>query len=125
MTVRVVIADAVVHVRSALRLLLEQDPAGCYVSELTTGDQLLLELERADADLLLVDAQIPGLHLMRVLPTIRRTRPALRVIVLSSRPEDRVPALAAGADAFVSKGDAPRGLRTILQHSCADLASCS
>jgi DNA-binding NarL/FixJ family response regulator len=97
-----------------LRLLLEQQPAVCHVSELGTGHQLLTELERAAADVLLVDAHLPDLDLLRVLPSIRQVYPRLRVVVLSSRPEERDGVLTAGADAFVSKGDPPQGLWSIL-----------
>src|SRR5438105_76871 len=109
---RVVVVDAAPHVRSALHLLLEQHAATC--TELATSAGLLAELARAAADVLLVDAQIPDADLASLLPTLRQTYPDLRVVVLSSRPEERARALAAGADAFVCKGDAPERLVAIL-----------
>ena len=45
-----------------------------------------------------------------LLRDLRRDCPALRVIALSGRPEARRAALAAGADAFVSKADPPEQL---------------
>ena len=109
-----VIADPAPHARSALRLLLEQHAAVCYVSELGSGDQLLAELEEVAADILLVDSHLPDLDLLRALPAIHRVHPRLRVVVLSARPEEREAILAAGADAFVSKGDSPQGLWSVL-----------
>jgi DNA-binding NarL/FixJ family response regulator len=41
------------------------------------------------------------------LAALRRSCPGLHILVLSLRPEDRRAALAAGADAFVSKVEAP------------------
>ena len=112
--VRVVVADAAAHVRSALRLVLEQHTGVSCAAELTTGDRLLTELGRASAGVHIVDWQLPNLDLARELPILRQAYPRLRVVVLSSRPEDRHSVLAAGADAFVSKGDAPEAQFTIL-----------
>lgn len=103
-------ADAAAHVRSALRLLLEQHPGVTCVAELATGDGLLSVLESANADVLLVDSHVPEVDLSSLLESLRRAQPRLRIVVLSTRPEERERALAAGADAFVSKGDAPEGL---------------
>jgi DNA-binding NarL/FixJ family response regulator len=110
---RVVVADAAAHVRSALHLLLDQHAATC-VAELASGAGLLAELERAGADVLIVDAQIPDVDLASLLPTLSQTYPNLLIVVLSSRPEERERALAGGADAFVCKGDAPERLVAIL-----------
>jgi two-component system nitrate/nitrite response regulator NarL len=111
---KVVVADAAAHVRSALRLVLEQHAEASSTVELTSGGQLLAELARACADVLLLDLHLPGLDLANVLPALRQVCPRLRVVVLSSRPEERQHALAAGADAFVSKADAPEALFTNL-----------
>lgn len=107
-------ADPAAHARSALHLLLEQHAANC-VAELATSDQLLAELQRAAADVLLIDSQIPGPDLGRLLSSVRFAHPNLRIVVLSTHPEQRDGALASGADAFVSKGDAPEGLVNVLR----------
>ena len=41
---------------------------------------------------------------------LRTAVPAVRLIALSGRPEQRVEALECGVDAFVCKGDAPEAL---------------
>jgi two-component system response regulator DesR len=112
--VNVVVADGAAHVRSALRLLLEQHTAVTCIAELSTSDGLITEIERHAADVLLVDSQIPDLDLASVVPILHKAYPRLRIVVLSSRMEDRERALHAGADAFVSKGDAPEALDTLL-----------
>jgi two-component system, NarL family, invasion response regulator UvrY len=108
--VRVVVADAAAHVRSALHLLLEQHPGVTCVAELATADGLVTVLDVMHADVLLVDSHVPDIDLASLLAKLRHDQPRLRVVVLSTRPEERERALAAGADAFVSKGDAPEGL---------------
>ncbi len=117
---QVVVADAAAHVRSALRLVLEQFADVSCAAELTSGAQLLAELARSHADVLIVDWQLPDLDPRLLLPDLRRTFPRLRIVVLSSRPEKRQCALAAGAHAFVSKGDAPEALLTLLWDPAAE-----
>src|SRR5262245_27457589 len=118
---RVVVADGTAHVRSALHLLLEQHPGVTCVAELSTGRGLVAALGSAKADVLLVDSHVPELDdLSDLVAKLRQAQPGLRVVVLSTRPEERERALAAGADAFVSKGDAPEGLFESLS-----LADCS
>ena len=114
-------ADATAHVRSALHLLLEQHPGVLCVAELATGNGLVAALESTSADVLLMDSRLPELeNLSGLISTLRQAQPDLRVVVLSARPEERGRALAAGADAFVSKGDAPDELFESLS-----LADCS
>lgn len=79
------------------------------VFEVASAERLLDEVKKARADVLIVDWQLHGLDLGE----LRRALPALKISVLSSRPEERRPALAAGADTFLFKGDAPE---TLLAH---------
>lgn len=119
---RVFLADDQPKVRSALRLLLEQERGLCVVGEAAEAEELLAQLKATWPDLMLLDWELPGLsltnsvgpgkHLLSVLHTFY---PNLRVIALSGRPEARQAALAAGVDAFVSKGDPPERLLTILR----------
>jgi len=104
--VDVVVADAAAHARSALRLLLEQHPRVRCVTQASTYACLVRSISTADADVLLLDWRLPGLDL----PQLRGACPGARIIVLCARPEERGAALAAGADAFVCKGDAPEVL---------------
>lgn len=108
---RVLIADDQAKVRSALRLLLEQDSAVKVVGEAAEAEELLIQARAACPDLVLLDWELPGLHAAHSwLPILRALCPGLSVIALSGRPEARRVALAAGVNAFVSKGDPPERL---------------
>jgi len=108
---RVFLADDQPRVRSALRLLLEQDPQLSVVGEAAAAEGLLAQVRAAHPDLLLLDWELPGLQAANpLLPALRALYPRLSVIALSGRPEARRAALAARADAFVSKGDPPERL---------------
>ena len=108
---RVLLADDQPQVRSALRLLLEQDPEMNVVGEAANAEELFVQVQATRPDLLLLDWELPGLQPTNpLLPALRALCPRLSVIALSGRPEVYREALAAGADAFVSKGDPPERL---------------
>jgi DNA-binding NarL/FixJ family response regulator len=118
---RVMLADERPEVRSALRLLLEQDPGVVVMGEAAEAADVLSQVEEACPDLVLLDWDLPGSRPTDLLAALRSICPDLVVTVLSSRPGRRRLALSAGADAFVSKGDSPELLLAVLRH-CADLS---
>jgi DNA-binding NarL/FixJ family response regulator len=97
-------------VRLALRVLLEQTPGQTVVGEASNARDLFAQTSATHPDLVLLDWTLPGLHDSGALRTLRQICPDLSVIVLSGRPEARKMALAAGANAFVSKVDPPERL---------------
>ena len=88
------------------------------VGEAIEADELLAQVETARPDIVLLDWELPGLPRHDVLPALRARCPRLKVIALSGRPEARQAALAAGADAFVSKGDPPEQLLAAMNGCC-------
>ena len=115
---RVLLADDQSKVRSALRLLLEQEPELSGVGEATDADELLAQVGTFRPDIVLLDWELPGLQAPDMLSALRALCPYLKVIALSGRPEARQAALAAGADAFVSKGDPPEQLLAAVNGCC-------
>jgi DNA-binding NarL/FixJ family response regulator len=108
--VRIVVADKRAEVRSALRLLLEQDGGMTVVSEAATAVNLVELLRRFSPDVVLVDCDLPGLPVTGFLLQLRSACPGVRVVALCSRPEMRLVALTAGADAFLCKTEPPETL---------------
>jgi DNA-binding NarL/FixJ family response regulator len=104
---RILLADHRLKVRFALRALLEQRPGVEVVGEAVAAEDLLTQIEASCPDLVLLDWKLQGLPAVNLLSALRRFCPNTRVIVLSGRPEARMAALGAGADAFVSKTDPP------------------
>jgi DNA-binding NarL/FixJ family response regulator len=93
--IRVLLADDQAWLRSAVKLLLEQEADFAIVGE--AGD-------------------VPALiNLVRdLLGDLRRSDPHVQIIVLSGRPEASRSALATGASAFVSKAAPPEQLMAAL-----------
>jgi len=121
--VRVLVADDQPEVRSALRLLLEQQPDMIVVGDVADAQQLLERAGSLRPDLVLLDWELPG-NADASLPASLRNRCG-RVIALSGRPEAESAALRAGADGFVSKGDPPERLLSVLRgHEQGEERSC-
>jgi DNA-binding NarL/FixJ family response regulator len=110
---RVLIADDEPSVHSALRLVLEQQ--GIEVAgDVSDSGELLAWFKTNQADLLLLDWELPDQPGKKIIPILRARYPRLAVIVLNSRPQTRAEALSDGADGFVSKGDPPEYLLSLL-----------
>ena len=103
---RLLLADQNADVRHALALLLRTALDLEVVGE--AGDFTGLSARsREQADLLLVEWAGIALEAPQLLAELRTLNDRLRIVVLSTQPEDRAAAIAAGADAFISKVDPP------------------
>jgi len=114
---RIVLADDQAAVRSALRLLLEQEPWFVVVGEAVKANELLEQLQVTHADVLLLDWELPGQpaqQMVELLLDLRSIYPELKVVALSGRPEARRSALEAHVDGFISKCDPPECVLTAL-----------
>lgn len=104
---KILLADDQQDVRLGLRIILEQQPGLKIVAEADAYKGLLMELEKAEPDIILLDWELPGLNILYTVSDLRLKRPNLKVIALSGNPEIRKAALNKGADAFVCKCDQP------------------
>jgi len=111
---RVFLADDQEAVRSALRLLLEQEVDVEIVGEAANAAQLLALAEHTAPDVILLDWELPGISGSNLLRPLRFLLPAAIVVALSGRPESREEANEAGVNAFVSKCAPSEVLRTVL-----------
>jgi DNA-binding NarL/FixJ family response regulator len=107
---RILLADGQLNVRSALGRLLKHEPGVEVVGETSEANDLMALVRTSHPDLVLLDWGLPGLSAMGSLPGLRMNNPNLLIVVLSGRPEACQTALAAGANAFVSKIDPPEKL---------------
>lgn len=111
---KLLIADDNPEVRSALRLLLEQEPLQALVVEAPDIQGVLAHLSEGCPTAILLDWELPGLHKNGVLQELRSRCQNVKIIALSSKYEARREALAIGVDAFVSKTEPPEQILTTL-----------
>ena len=119
---RVLLADGRDQVRSALHILLDQEPEVTLVGDVDDARNLPAAIAAAQPDVVLLDWELPYLVGSQMLVTLRTRFPELQVIVLSCQLENRHVVLMSGADAFVSKIDPPDRLLVLLRHKASELA---
>jgi DNA-binding NarL/FixJ family response regulator len=103
---RTVLADRQPTVRDALRILVTQGLGMQVVDEAGTLQTLQRQVRAHRPDLAIVDWDLLA-RSTSALAGLRACSPGLRIVVVGLHPEMRPAALAAGADGFVSKVDAP------------------
>lgn len=112
---RVLVVDDDPHCRSAVRLILAEEPGLEMVGECASAADLANAVQRTQPDVALVDWDLPGLRTEHHIATVSDEAPNCRIVATSGRPEQRAQALREGAVAFVYKGDAPEALLSVLR----------
>lgn len=107
---RILVADGDARVRFALRTLLQQERGPILIEESGDATALAAQINRFRPHLVLLDWELPGRPTVALLLSSDGIDYQPGIVVLSTRPESEEAALAAGADAFVCKGDPPERL---------------
>jgi DNA-binding NarL/FixJ family response regulator len=106
-TIRVLTADGQPVVRAGLRALLENEPDIVVVGDAADGDQALALARELRPDVLLVDADIPGVDVLEITRQVVEDPDwdGTKVVVLATRETDEClfPALRAGVSGFLVK----------------------
>ena len=103
--IRVVIVDDHPVVRFGLGAIIRLQPDMVVAGEAGTGEEACALCTSGAADVVLMDLRLPGLSGVEAIRAIRKTRPDLRFIVLTTYDgdEDIRRALDAGAQAYLLK----------------------
>ena len=91
------------------------------VDEAANGIEAVTRVNELQPDLVLMDVRMPKMDGLEALRVIKAKQRQVRVIVLSIYPDYEAEAMAAGAEAFVSKSDPPEKLRKTLAKVVGDL----
>ncbi|MGD8814327.1 MAG: response regulator transcription factor [Anaerolineales bacterium] len=103
-------ADPKFNVRYGLATLLEGQFDIEVVEEVANAEALSARIRKSCPDLLLLSWDLPGVATGELILEIRETCPAITILVLSLRMDEKQDALFAGADDFISKADSPEQL---------------
>ena len=112
--IRVLIVDDQPRARKSLKALLSTWSGVGDMHEGCNGREAVQLVEELQPDVVLMDVRMPEIDGLAATVQIKALWPQVKVILLSMYPEYQGEALAAGADAFVGKGNAPRELLDLL-----------
>ena len=104
---RIIIADDQKNTRNGLKALLSASIPRAEIWEAANGRQAERLAEEVRPQLILMDIRMPELDGLAATRLIKSRQPEIKVLVLSLHSCCAEEAHAAGADAFVSKGDSP------------------
>ncbi|WP_167140456.1 response regulator transcription factor [Diaminobutyricimonas sp. TR449] len=110
--IRVVIADDQDLIRGGLRAILQTEPDLTVVGEAADGAAAATVAAASDADVVLMDVQMPGSDGVEGVRRVLAARPEARVLMLTMFDLDEhvIGALKAGASGFLLKTTAPAEL---------------
>ena len=118
--IRVLIADDHALLRAGLKRILKDEADFRVVVEVGSGTEVLEAIKKVEIDFAICDLTMPegGIELIK---TLKKTLPALKILVLSMHPEDRfaVRAFKAGASGYMTKESAPELLVTAIRRIIA------
>jgi len=112
--IRVLIVDDQPRARQSLKALLSTWSGVGDMHEGCNGREAVQLVEELQPDVVLMDVRMPEIDGLAATVQIKALWPQVKVILLSMYPEYQGEALAAGADAFVGKGNAPHELLDLL-----------
>ena len=100
---RVLVTDDDADIRRVLRSTLLT--LGFDAAEASNGEQALKEIEARPFDVVLLDVNMPGMGGIETCRQVRKKSPRLQILMLTvrDREEDKIKALDAGADDYITK----------------------
>jgi DNA-binding NarL/FixJ family response regulator len=118
---RVLCIDDNEFVIEAMRRKLARDERLVFAGSAENADTLLADVDRTEADLVLIDMNMPGRDPIEAINELSAARPELRIVALSGYVHENVVdrALGAGACGYIAKDE---DLATIIEslHQIAD-----
>jgi NarL family two-component system response regulator LiaR len=111
---RVLIADDQPRARRSLKALLSTWPRVGEIYEASNGREAVQSVQERQPHMVLMDVLMPEVDGLEATAQIKALWPQVKVVVLSMYLEYRDEALAAGADAFVGKGEPADRLLAVL-----------
>jgi DNA-binding NarL/FixJ family response regulator len=112
--IQILVVDDQPRARKSLQALLSTWPRASEMHEASNGREAVQLVRELQPDVVLMDVRMPEVDGLKATVQIKALWPEVKVIVLSMYTEYHDEALAAGADAFVGKGEAPDKLLDLL-----------
>ena len=119
-SIRVLIVDDQPRARQSLRALLSTLPQVAEIEEAADGHEAVRRVQECQPDVVMMDVRMPDMDGLLATRRIKTSWSQVKIIVLTLYADYRAEALAAGADAFISKGEPPDKLLATL----VEVAGC-
>jgi DNA-binding NarL/FixJ family response regulator len=105
--IKIIIADDHPIVKSGMVQIINREVDMKVTDECETGEELLSKVIDSDFDIVVLDIDLPGRSGIEILKEIKKIKPNLPVLILSSFDEQRygVRAIQAGANSYLSKDE--------------------
>lgn len=102
---KILIVDDHLAFRRGLHLLLKELPEEVEITEMESGTQFIEELDNISPDLVFMDIRMPGISGIEAATMALKTRPELRIIILTMFGEEKYlkEAMDAGVKGFTIK----------------------
>ena len=114
-TCRILIVDDSHSFRKGMQALLSIQPEMNVIGEAPNGYVAMELIEKSQPDLVLLDAQMPGLTGIEVTRQVKSRFPQVKVILMTMYTDYRSKAIRAGADAFMTKGIPPEHVLSLIR----------
>lgn len=103
--INVFIVDDHDIVREGMKRVLEYESDMEVVGEASNGNDVIRGISETNCNVLLLDLNIPGRQGVVLIKEIRKMKPKVKILIISSNPEDKfvLPLLRAGAMGYISK----------------------
>lgn len=118
------IVDDQKRARDSLRALLNTWEQTGEIQEATNGLEALGLVDIFNPDIIVMDVRMIKMDGIQAAKFIKKKAPCVKVIILSIYPDYDEDAMRACADAFVSKGESPERLLTIIQLLATGVEPC-
>jgi DNA-binding NarL/FixJ family response regulator len=119
--IRVIVVDDHAIVRRGLVSILDASEDMSCVAEGSNAAETMRAIRDNDAEALVLDVSMPGKDGIEVLKQIKKERPRLPVLILSSHSEDQyaLRSIRAGAAGYLNKTSAPQQLLAAIRQIAA------
>lgn len=117
--IRIILAEDHTIVRNGIRSLLEVDAGFSVIGEADSSQKALdLLKDGLEADIILVDLNMPGINGMELIEKLKQVAPLLKVVVLTMNDHEKyvVKACQAGAAGYLLKTVSPNELLFAIRH---------
>jgi DNA-binding NarL/FixJ family response regulator len=107
-------------VRDGIRSLIEDARDIFIIGEAGDGEEMLLMLDSAQPDIILLDISLPGLNGIELIPVIKQKYPQIRILILSMYNADDYifNAVRAGANGYLPKNSSKNELLEAIRQIC-------